>query len=47
MSGNEEVTAYINRFDGEVKQKLETLREIITAEAPEAVESLSYGLAIN
>lgn len=42
MSGT--VAEYINQFDGEVKTRLLQLREIVRAEAPDAIESLSYGL---
>lgn len=38
------VDAYINQFDGEVKARLLQLREIVRAKAPDAIESLSYGL---
>lgn len=38
------VTEYINQFDGEVKQRLLCLRQIVQAEVPEAVESISYGM---
>lgn len=38
------VDDYIDQFDGETKARLLELRNIITAEVPDAVESLSYGL---
>jgi uncharacterized protein YdhG (YjbR/CyaY superfamily) len=38
------VDDYLNRFTGETRARLDTMREIIRAEAPSAVESLSYGL---
>ena len=38
------VDEYINQFDGEVKDRLRLLRELIRKEVPEAAESLSYGL---
>lgn len=38
------VDEYIDRFDGEIKTRLEQMRALVTAEAPEAVESFSYGL---
>ncbi len=41
---SETVEGYINQFDGEVKARLLQLREIVRAEAPDAIESLSYGL---
>lgn len=41
---NSEVDRYINAFDGEVRTRLKQMRKIITAAAPQAVESLSYGL---
>lgn len=39
-----DVDAYINQFDGEVKQRLLTMRDLVRAEAPSAVEGFSYGL---
>lgn len=41
---NEEVEAYLARFDGEVKKRLTQLRVIVRTEAPEAIEAFSYGL---
>ena len=38
------VEDYINQFDGEVKARLLTLRELIKAQSPDAVEGYSYGL---
>jgi uncharacterized protein YdhG (YjbR/CyaY superfamily) len=38
------VEAYLDGFDGEVRARLERVREIVAEEAPEAVESLAYGL---
>ncbi len=40
----ETVDEYIGQFDGEVRQRLLKLREIITAEVPEAEEGIMYGL---
>lgn len=39
-----EVDDYINQFDDDVKARLNTLREMIKIEAPDAEESMSYGL---
>lgn len=44
QQSNSEVDNYINMFDGETKVRLLRLREIITSEAPDAVESFTYGL---
>lgn len=41
---NSDVDTYINKFDGKVKARLLTMREIVRAEAPDAVESMSYGM---
>ena len=41
---DDKVDAYIHRFDDEVKARLLQLRELVRAEAPDAVESLSYGI---
>lgn len=38
------VDEYINKFDSEVKARLLEMREVIRAEAPEAEESISYGM---
>lgn len=38
------VDAYLAQFSGETRARLDTLRDIIRYEAPEAVESISYGL---
>lgn len=38
------VEEYIDQFDGEIKARLLQLRAIVRAEAPDAIESLSYGL---
>lgn len=38
------VEQYINQFDGEVHARLVQLRELVRTEAPDAVESFSYGL---
>lgn len=40
----ETIDAYLNQFDGVVRARLEEMRQVIKSEAPEAVESLSYGL---
>lgn len=45
MSTPTTVDEYIARFEGETKMRLLRMREIVNAEAPTAVESLSYGLA--
>jgi uncharacterized protein YdhG (YjbR/CyaY superfamily) len=39
-----EVAAYLDGFDGEVRDRLERVRAIVAEEAPEAVEGLAYGL---
>lgn len=39
-----DVDGYIGQFDGEVKARLLTLRELIRTEVPEAEEGYSYGL---
>lgn len=38
------VDDYLAGFDGEVRARLDRMRELIRDEAPDAVESLSYGL---
>lgn len=45
MSKSKDVDAYIAGFEGVRHERLEKMREIITATAPEAIESVSYGLA--
>ena len=39
-----EVDEYLNRFDGEVRTRLDQLRDIVHTEAPNAEEKISYGL---
>lgn len=41
---NSTVDTYIDKFDGEVRARLVQMREIVRAEAPEATESISYGM---
>lgn len=38
------VDEYISEFDPETQQKLTTIRNLIRETAPEAVESISYGM---
>lgn len=38
------VDEYIDGFDGEVKTRLIALRRIVHAEAPDAIEGVSYGM---
>jgi uncharacterized protein YdhG (YjbR/CyaY superfamily) len=38
------VDKYIQNYDGEVRARLEQVRELILTEAPDAAESISYGL---
>jgi len=38
------VDVYINQFEGEVKERLLIMRELVRTEAPEAKEDFMYGL---
>lgn len=38
------VDAYITRFDGEERKRLERMRAIVRETAPDADESISYGM---
>jgi uncharacterized protein YdhG (YjbR/CyaY superfamily) len=38
------VEDYLAEFDGDVRARLETMREVVRAAAPEAVESMAYGM---
>ncbi len=38
------VEQYIAQFEGDVKQRLEVLRTLVRSAAPEAEESVAYGL---
>lgn len=38
------VDEYIAEFDSEVKKRLEVMRLLIRTEAPQAVESITYGM---
>lgn len=44
MTKSPEVDAYIAKYEGDQRERLEILRDIITTLAPEAEESISYGL---
>lgn len=44
MNTTDDVTSYLDQFDGEVRRRLDQVRFTIKETAPEAVESLSYGL---
>lgn len=35
---------YLSQFTGETRSRLDTMRELIHEEAPDAIESFSYGL---
>lgn len=39
-----EVDTYIAQFDGEVRTRLETIQKIVSECAPEATESIAYGM---
>ena len=38
------VDDYLGRFSGEVRERLELMRSVITLTAPDAVESMAYGM---
>ena len=38
------VDEYLAGFEGDVRARLETMREVIRATAPDAVESMAYGM---
>ena len=38
------VEEYLGRFSGEVRDRLDTMRSVITSTAPDAVESMAYGM---
>ena len=38
------VDGYIDQFEGEVKTRLQQLRDAVRAEAPDAAESMAYGM---
>lgn len=38
------VDTYIQKFEGDLRARLEQIREVVGAEVPEADESISYGL---
>ena len=39
-----DVESYISQFDGEVKNRLLAMRQLVRREAPEAAESFTYGM---
>ncbi len=44
MDKAEAVDEYINTFDGELKSRLESLRELVKSEIPGVEETISYGM---
>ncbi len=42
MSGT--VEEYLTTFDGELRTRLDTMRDVIRAAAPDAVEGMAYGM---
>lgn len=44
MSAAGDVESYLGQFDGELRRRLDAVREAIRAEAPDAIEAFSYGL---
>jgi len=44
ISNNPDVDAYISQFDGDPRRRLETMRAIVSEIAPDAVESMGYGM---
>ena len=38
------VDKYLQKFEGEARARLDQIREVILTEAPDALESISYGL---
>jgi uncharacterized protein YdhG (YjbR/CyaY superfamily) len=44
MKSFENVEVYLEEFEGEVKERLIRVRALIKEAAPEAVESISYGM---
>ncbi len=40
--GATSVEEYLEGFDGDIRERLDTMREVIRAAAPEAVESIAY-----
>lgn len=38
------VEEYLAQFDGEVRARLDTMREVVRAAAPDAVEGIAYGM---
>lgn len=44
MKNNANVEDYLNGFDGETRKRLDTMRSLVNELAPQAEESLSYGL---
>lgn len=44
MNTSGEVDTYIARFDGDVRERLVTMRRLVHETAPDAIEAFSYGL---
>ena len=41
---DKQVTQYIAHYDGDVRHRLEEMRQVISEMAPTAVESIAYGM---
>lgn len=44
MSKSPDVDAYIAKYEGVRRERLETMRQLVTTAVPNAVEAISYGL---
>ena len=44
MTAEDTVGTYIAEFDGETRRRLEQMRQIVRSAAPEAEESIAYGM---
>lgn len=44
MSKSPDVDAYIAKFEGIRRERLEAMRDLVTTTVPDAVEAVSYGL---
>lgn len=43
-TSQDDIDAYISEFDEETRHRLQQIHEIIRAEAPNSIESISYGM---
>lgn len=44
MNTSPEVDTYIGRFEGEIRERLDMIRQVVRETSPDAIEGFAYGL---